>query len=300
MTDISVVIPLHTSKDEHLDVLRRALDSLLHQSIPRSRYEIILIDDGSAIDLRSELSGVTEHAGVIRLFRQPHKGPAAARNEGTRMSQSEIILYLGGDVIVRRNLLETHIDIHKTHPGVALINPIYASGKGMLGKNIIEKDLDECPEGALYEMTTGAGFCTSCISIRKESIENEMFDEHFKYPAYEDTDVGYRLYKKGIRVMITKRTSAIHEHAHSIESLRDRSRKCGEAFVYFMKKHPSVRTDILYDTSSPKFRSRKLLYRALLPACIMVSKIPFPRSKKWSVDMMCKYDFFKGVEKGRS
>lgn len=81
---ISVVIPTHNRPDN----LRRAINSVLHQSRPAD--EIIVVDDGSDIP-----AVVPE--GVTLLRHDESKGGSAARNTGIRAAASDYIAFLDDD-----------------------------------------------------------------------------------------------------------------------------------------------------------------------------------------------------------
>lgn len=51
--DLSFVIPMYNSAK----YIRTCLDSIINQGIPSSRYEIIVIDDGSLDDGKSVIDG---------------------------------------------------------------------------------------------------------------------------------------------------------------------------------------------------------------------------------------------------
>src|SRR6202020_1831650 len=51
--------------------------------------EVLLVDDGSHEELRPP--------AFVRYFRQPHRGPSAARNRGIRESRGEFLAFLDID-----------------------------------------------------------------------------------------------------------------------------------------------------------------------------------------------------------
>jgi len=85
---ISVVIPVRNSAS----TLGRCLEALASQSVPASRYEIIVVNDGST-DATQQVA--LSHA-VACLNIEP-SGPAAARNQGAAQARGELILFTDGD-----------------------------------------------------------------------------------------------------------------------------------------------------------------------------------------------------------
>ena len=80
---ISVVIPAWNGAR----FLNAALASIEVQRFPD--LEVLLVDDGSAEELRPP--------AFVRCFRQPHRGPSAARNNGIMESRGEYIAFLDID-----------------------------------------------------------------------------------------------------------------------------------------------------------------------------------------------------------
>ena len=108
--DISVQICTHNRKE----VLRAVLESLVDQSLPPERYELVLVDDGctDGTDEMVAAMGLPYH---VEYLRQEHSGLATARNTGIRGANGRIILYIDDDVLADRNLLEEHVRTHDQH-----------------------------------------------------------------------------------------------------------------------------------------------------------------------------------------
>ncbi|KAI3592324.1 hypothetical protein D9X30_2721 [Cupriavidus sp. U2] len=89
---ISVVIPTLN----RLDMVLRACHSVRTSHL--DRVEIIVVDDGSADDLRQLLPATNAHGVAIRSYRFPsNRGPQAARNLGIRRARFTHIAFLDSD-----------------------------------------------------------------------------------------------------------------------------------------------------------------------------------------------------------
>jgi glycosyltransferase involved in cell wall biosynthesis len=80
---ISITIPAYNGA-EFLD---SALASIEAQQFEDS--EVLLVDDGCPVELKPP--------PFVRCFRQPHRGPSAARNRGIRESRGEFLAFLDVD-----------------------------------------------------------------------------------------------------------------------------------------------------------------------------------------------------------
>ena len=90
---ISVIIPTYNEED----VIRECLESLSKQTY--RDLEIIVVDDGSTDGTISNIRGV-------KLLKQEHEGPGAARNLGVKESLGEIIVFVDADMVFKEDFIE--------------------------------------------------------------------------------------------------------------------------------------------------------------------------------------------------
>ena len=171
---ISVIIPTYNRRD----FLHSAITSLLRQSYPKDRYEVIVIDDGSTDNTKAL---VEEYIGStdcnMKYFRQENRGLSTARNLGVEKSKGEIVAYIDDDAIAAPDWLSSLADVYlneevvcvggRMWPSFLSKPPWWLSKKmrGVLEYDLGEdrkllKEINECPHG-------------SNISFRK-SIFNEL------------------------------------------------------------------------------------------------------------------------------
>jgi len=115
--DISIVIPTYNRNGG----LKKCLSSLFDLDYPNDRFEIIVVDDsvdGGAKKVFDELKINHSH---LRYFTQGHKGPAAARNLGTKASVGEIIGFIDDDCAVCSNWAKLMVEIHRKNPQIITV-----------------------------------------------------------------------------------------------------------------------------------------------------------------------------------
>ncbi|MCH7951342.1 glycosyltransferase family 2 protein [Patescibacteria group bacterium] len=93
---ISVIIPAY---NEERDIIR-CIDSLKNQTY--KPLELIVVDDGSTDKTRKVLKKVKG----IRLLRQEHRGPGAARNKGAKKAKGEILVFVDADMTFHRQFIK--------------------------------------------------------------------------------------------------------------------------------------------------------------------------------------------------
>jgi len=100
--------------------LRKALQSLLDQTLGEKLYEIVVVDNGSQ-DNTKEV--VREFSGIphLRFVHEPVVGVSRARNTAWRNAQGEYVAFLDDDAIACRGWLEKYLEVFESfapRPGV--------------------------------------------------------------------------------------------------------------------------------------------------------------------------------------
>lgn len=104
MTVLSVVFPVFNN----LETVKVTLAAILDQDLPDPlTYEVIVIDDGSAQDVKSWLGSLSDPRCKVISFTE-NRGRSAARNAGVRAGTGAVVVFLDSDVIVRRDFLAAH------------------------------------------------------------------------------------------------------------------------------------------------------------------------------------------------
>jgi len=245
---LSVIIPTY-NRSKTLD---KCLERLLDQTCPQELYEIVLVDDGSETSVKEYI----KEQRNIRVFEQTHGGPAKARNKGVENARGEIILFMGDDIIADKALIEEHIKWHDhfSEGNIAVLGhvswPPEKTGSSFLawldqGAQFGYGNIQNI-EDVSYDY-----FYTSNISLKRSFLLNSgMFDEDFKYAAFEDTELGYRLKDKGLKMIYRKEAIAYHDHILSKKDFSERTRKAGKALKVFMEKQPELKEKYVTDINN--------------------------------------------------
>jgi glycosyltransferase involved in cell wall biosynthesis len=106
--DVSVIIPTYN----RLSFLQEAVASVVEQD-PAPR-ELIIIDDGSTDETWDWLTKIASES--IRVFRQAHQGPAAARNLGVSQARSRFVAFLDSDDLWLQGKLKVQVHFLNENP----------------------------------------------------------------------------------------------------------------------------------------------------------------------------------------
>jgi GT2 family glycosyltransferase len=170
---VSVVVPTCARPD----LLARCLAALDRQTIGRERFEVIVVDDGA-----------TRH------------GPAAARNRGWRRASAPIIAFTDDDTEPDADWLGKALSCFDD-PAVDAV-----SGRIVMPLPGRPTDYERDAQGL-----ERAEFVTANCLVRKEVLERlGGFDEAFRLPWREDSDLHFRLLEGGFRIVRAPDAVVVH------------------------------------------------------------------------------------------
>lgn len=103
---VSIVIPTY---NQRLDYLTEAIESALHQTYPREKYEIIVVDDGSRKTPPNPIISKYEKQGV-KFILNPHGRTAHTLNTGIQKMQGKYFKWLSSDDVLCENTIEALVN----------------------------------------------------------------------------------------------------------------------------------------------------------------------------------------------
>lgn len=189
----SVVIPAYNAED----FVCEALDSVAGQTMSKSNYEVIIVDDGSTDETSNKISTwAKEHPMVeLRLIQQANKGIGGARNTGIREACGIFVAFLDSDDVWLERKLELVADHMKEVPGVDVV-----CHDEWLKTDIADKKLLTYGPYITYRDLLFNGNCisTSATIVRRQKILNVGgFSENMRFNSAEDYDLWLRLAQVG-------------------------------------------------------------------------------------------------------
>lgn len=187
---VSVVIPVYNTKN----YLRRSLDALVNQTISKSEFEIIAVNDGSTDGSPKILEEYKEkYPSFFKVYSKENGGQATARNLGIQVATGDYIGFADSDDYVDLTMYEKMYTLAQKE-GADLVECHYHS---ML--ELEEKDADGRP---LYEEIPTRGTISAKNDPRELILDpqvspwNKLYrrsilvDNDIRFPEgviYEDT-----------------------------------------------------------------------------------------------------------------
>jgi glycosyltransferase involved in cell wall biosynthesis len=189
---VSVVVSFHNEGA----VLKRCVSSLLKQTYPLDRYEIVLVNDGSNDMSEDDVAEFIRASPVqVKILRQADRGPAAGRNLGVTNASGSIVAFTDPDCVAHSDWLTKHVR-----------NYVSDQVGGVEGK--VETDWDQLME-PIRISPAGYRYVTCNMSYRREVLQKVgLFDETFRWK--EDDDLAYRVIDFGLDLVSDDRAVVYH------------------------------------------------------------------------------------------
>ena len=201
---LSVIVPAYRCAG----MLRRCLEGLLASNLPRSNWELIVVDDGSGDETSLVASASADQ--VIVIPGGP-RGPAFARNYGAERARGAVLVFLDADVVVAHDALHRFARRFDETPTLGAVFGAYDTTPGDPGflsqyRNLLHHWVHVSQPGDAWTFWTGLG------AVR-HSLFRALggFDAvRYRAPQIEDIEFGYRVADAGHRILLDPAIQGTH------------------------------------------------------------------------------------------
>lgn len=257
---LSVVVPAYNAAK----TLDTCLQALLHQSVPRSHYEIIVVDDGS-LDGTADVAARYADQGV-QLLRQSNRGAASARSAGAARATGSLLLFTDADCEPAFDWIE--------QMAAALADPEVVGARGInltrqrsrVARFVQAEYEDRYDHIAAMERIDFIDTTSAAYRCR-EFMENGGFDPSLRYLA--DQELSFRLAEKGYKLVFAPGARVYHRHDQDVLAYFERKFNIGVWKARILHRHPERITN---DTHTPPVVRLQLLL-LLLAGPLLVSSL---------------------------
>lgn len=262
---ISIIIPAYNADK----IISYCLDSLMNQTIERSEYEIIVVDDGST----DKTAEVVQCYESIRLITQHNQGPASARNNGAGEARGEIILFTDSDCVPQKNWIEKMIEPFQQEPDLAGVRGAYVTDQKEMTARFVQAEYEDKYDVLRKQKyidfvdTYSAGF------KRDIFLQFNGYDTSFPVACAEDVELSFRMAAKGCKIVFNP--EAIVRHTHPAAYILYLKKKYKFAYwrILAVKKNPNK---AIKDSHTPQIMKLQLLFLPFLICSVLFSFIlPF-------------------------
>ncbi|ONK10268.1 Chondroitin polymerase [Streptomyces sp. MP131-18] len=263
---------------ERAALLRGTLDALAGQRLPTAEFEVVVSDDGSHDDTREVVAGFADRLSIRYRF-QEDLGfrAAAARNAGARLASAPVLAFVDAGILPGPDFLAAHLAAHLAVPEGAAQDPPRAvigytfgyrpgsptPGLGDAVRVMTPEELvghyGDAPDFrdarhlafARFGFDLGRSavpwqwFWSMNCSVRADDfLALGGFDESFRSWGGEDLELGFRLFRHGVRPVVSRDAWAVdvpHPRAASADLASNHAN-----FLAFLHKHPEPVVELLW------------------------------------------------------
>ena len=199
--------------------LGECLESIRQQSYPADRVEVIVVDNGSAVDPTPEVRRLLPLTRVIR--NDTNIGFAAGNNQGAAAATGDYVIFLNDDTRVHPDWLRELVDTARRRGATAVASFILDwSGTTV---DFVDGALNF--QGKGFQLDYGAPvdrltpeekpllFACGCAMLVDRAVLADVggWDEG-AFAYYEDVELGWRLHVLGYEVWLSPRAVVYHKH----------------------------------------------------------------------------------------
>ena len=267
---ISIVIPVYNASL----TLKECLNSVFNSNY--KNFEVIIVSDNSS-DNSVEIAKQFK-CKIIELPK--NMGPAFARNKGAEIAESDVLLFVDSDVIIKKDALnylnnkfsDNEVDAIQ---GIYSHEPIYKNMATQYQQSYTSYYI--WPANKKYASTLS----TCCFAIRKKIFDQlKGFDSNIKRATCEDEVFGYKLIGNGYKILISRELNVEHRVHYSIKHfiIRTFNRYTSHMLFYLRNK---TYVDKIKQTNYLKVLMGIPILSLILLSAITI--IIFPNEKIWYI-----------------
>jgi len=234
------------------EILKYCLDSLAKQSIEKSLFEVIVVDNNSTDNTKEVVQEYCRNNNNFRYVLEEEQGHSQARNRGWKEAEGEFVAYIDDDAYANEKWIESIIKCFlETNADIVggKISPYYLENEKMLPEWIKnfhghgswgeKRRKIEYPENKF-------GFSAGNVAFRKAVFEEVGgFSTEFgivnnKLVMGEDSELGLRLSRAQKSFWYEPESEVKHlvgKDLLSCKGIVKRSWKSGYGMGYIMAKH---------------------------------------------------------------
>ena len=276
----SVVIPAWRSAG----TIRQVVEGMLGQDLDPGSFEVIVVDDASPDDPAPLVAGALATGRVTLLRNDRNRGAGASRNRGLDRARGDIVVFSDSDCVPIPGFLSAHLAMHRRfpeehvvvqgtirHPPSIEVTPLMKLG------NVVETWTRVGPE----PVDDFAAFATTNVSLKRSFLRERFDEQRFSVSGWEDTELGLRLARRGMRIVTADDAVSHHHHFVEPDEYLRKVHRYGDLFRRWTDDVPEAdrralnrRFNFLFDTGAPMARNlvtlrkrlavNRLTYRAIL------------------------------------
>jgi glycosyltransferase involved in cell wall biosynthesis len=221
---VSIIIPTYNEKNR----ITGCIESLLKQTYPQDKIEIIVVDDGSS-DGTSPF--IRKNFSKVKLITKKNSGAYDSRNKGADISQGDIIAFTDADCVATKDWIK-NIEKVMREKGIKVVGgKITHDNNSYIYKATAISDFGEYLDNREKNVTSVPG---GNLAIKREVFNSFRFDP--KLRSSGDRLFSWRLIEAGYKLLYHPSIEIIHRPPLKWSKFIERKYRYGKSFVQIRKQ----------------------------------------------------------------
>ncbi|MDQ7799266.1 MAG: glycosyltransferase [Candidatus Edwardsbacteria bacterium] len=273
----SVIIPAYNAER----TIGQCLEALASQTIGRSDYQILVVDDGST----DGTSGIVGKYPGIRLIRQGNAGPAAARNNGVTQAEAPVVVFTDSDCVPQPDWLEKMIGPLEADPNVTAVKGAYRTKQHQIAARFVQLEYED--KYQLLKKRQNIDFIDTYSAAFRRDIFLQFggYDTSFKVACAEDVELSYRMHNAGHRMIFAPQALVYHLHPETLGAYFRKKYKFAYWRMLAVRKNPNK---LVSDSHTPQVMKLQLM---LAPMVILLLSMGLFNRLFWYVSLVAALAF---------
>ncbi len=238
VTDKRITAVISTYNKPQL--LRRALEGFVNQTLSQEQYEVIVVDDCSTVDVASVVAEFEDRLPLVFVRHETNKGLGETRNTAVARASGDIVAFFDDDNIVGPRLLAEHLRTHVEYPqenfaalaftglhsSVEITNVLWAVTQTL--QTYLSSQWMHHGDQLPWHCAWGG-----CSSFKISLLRRYEYEVAWM----EDMDLAWRMRAESIVVVHNRHAVQYIAETETVESWKTRSRRQGRAAALLAARH---------------------------------------------------------------
>ncbi len=186
--------------------------------------------------------------GVRLLVHERNRGLSAARNTGAQAVRSPLTMFVDDDIVPRSDFAASALRFHEQHPDRLAMAMGCVTWRGTPFRNALTEWFETSGNWSVFHQSVEgqplSNFMGGFTTFKTEVLHELRFDETFVRYGCEDTEFGYRFFKRGGSLIYWPTIHGGHHKPLDLEAYLRDHRGAGHSRGVLLGLHPDTAFDL--------------------------------------------------------